>query len=128
MKALNYSRQREAIIHFLSGRKDHPTAEVIYGELKKDMPNLSLGTVYRNLNLLSNMGRIKKFSALDGSEHFDGNTKPHQHLICTVCGCVDDIDIGDTSFLDGQAAKSYGSTIDTHEIFFYGKCRRCIDK
>ena len=128
MKAHNYSHQREAIIHFLSTRKDHPTAEVIYSELKKDMPNLSLGTVYRNLNLLANMGRIKKFSALDGSEHFDGNAAPHQHLICTECGSVDDIDIGDTRFLNKQASENYGSEISEHEIFFYGKCVRCKDK
>ena len=62
MGTTKYSRQREAIIHFLKSRKDHPTAEVIYQHLKEDQPNLSLGTVYRNLNLLAEIGEIQKLS------------------------------------------------------------------
>ena len=79
MKALKFSRQRESIRECLKNRTDHPTADAVYVTISKDYPKISLGTVYRNLNLLADMGEIQRFSSGDGSEHFDYNTDP---LIC----------------------------------------------
>ena len=91
MATLNYSKQRQAILDLLQSRKDHPSAEVIYQTLRKSMPNLSAGTVYRNLKLLTELGQIKKLTGLDGVDHFDGTTSPHSHFICQCCGKVDDV-------------------------------------
>ena len=90
---LKYSKQREAIKSFLVGRYDHPTAETVYLGIKQEFPNISLGTVYRNLSLLSDIGEIQKLSTGIGPDRFDGNAAPHYHFICTRCGRVLDIDL-----------------------------------
>ena len=77
MATLKYSRQRESIKEFLMTRKDHPTADVVYENVKKIYPNISLGTVYRNLSLLSDLGEIQKLSSFGGADHFDGCVIPH---------------------------------------------------
>ena len=82
MSGLKYSKQRESIKLFLAERKDHPTADVIYLNIREQFPHISLGTVYRNLALLSELGEIKKLTTGDGADHFDGNVSPHQHVIC----------------------------------------------
>ena len=75
MATLKYSRQRESIKEFLRTRKDHPTADVVYENMKLIYPNISLGTVYRNLSLLADLGEIKKLSSFAGADHFDGRTE-----------------------------------------------------
>ena len=77
-----YSQQRENILLNLQGRKDHPTADMVYEGVKEIQPNISLGTVYRNLAFLSESGQIMKISAGVGPEHYDGNPNPHNHFIC----------------------------------------------
>ena len=89
--ALKYSRQREMIKDFLMGRRDHPTADMVYSNVKRQNPNISLGTVYRNLTLLADMGEIRRLRLGDGTDHFDGDTSPHYHFICNTCGCVQDL-------------------------------------
>ena len=71
MKDLKYSRQREAILDNLKSRVDHPTADMLFQSLRKDDPKISLGTVYRNLGLLAELGRINKISAQNGIERYD---------------------------------------------------------
>ena len=73
------SRQREAIRQCLTGRYDHPTAETVYMSIKDEFPNISLGTVYRNLSLLSDLGEIQKITVSGGPDRFDGNPAPHYH-------------------------------------------------
>ena len=84
MPALKYSRQREAIKSFLMTRKDHPTADVVYHSLRADFPNISLGTVYRNLTLLADLGEIARLRLGDGVDHFDADTSRHYHFISAV--------------------------------------------
>lgn len=93
MATVKYSRQREAIKNFLMSRKDHPTAEVVYEHVLKAFPNISLGTVYRNLSFLVDNGQAVKVPCEDGSVHFDGNVMPHYHFQCTECGAVIDLDL-----------------------------------
>ena len=88
MKTMKYSRQRESIKNFLSTRKDHPTADAVYMNIRKEYPNISLGTVYRNLSLLASVGEIQKISCGDGVDHFDPNADPHYHFVCRDCGAV----------------------------------------
>ena len=85
MKAQKHSRQRDAILNFLKTRKDHPTAEVVYTNVREIYPKISMGTVYRNLNLLASNGDILKISLEDDSAHFDGFTHPHCHFFCKKC-------------------------------------------
>ena len=90
---MNYSRQRESIKDFLSTRKDHPTADTIYMNIRKQFPNISLGTIYRNLNLLSDIGEITRLTTGDGCDHYDFNTAPHNHFVCTRCHSVLDLEM-----------------------------------
>ena len=91
MATLKYSRQRESIKACLMSRKDHPTADALYTSIREQFPNISLGTVYRNLNLLVELGEIRKLSCGDGTDHFDYDTSPHYHYVCRQCGRVMDI-------------------------------------
>ncbi len=131
MAALKYSRQREAIKAFLMTRKDHPTADVVYANVRQEFPNISLGTVYRNLSLLVDLGEIIKVPCRDGSEHFDATTQPHLHFSCLICGAVLDLEVEDESLLDKvnkEVSKNFDGRIEGNEIFFYGKCPNCVDK
>ena len=74
MPGLKYSRQRESIINCLKGRKDHPTADMIYASVREEYPKISLGTVYRNLSLLVDQGEILRFSCGEGQDHYDADT------------------------------------------------------
>ena len=121
---LKRSKQREAILRELCSRCDHPTADELYTQLRKTMPSISLGTVYRNLALLSNEGMIRKISC-GAADHFDGNPKPHYHFSCTNCGRVYDLDMPVHSELEAEAAEHTDFTIQTHALIFYGKCRNC---
>lgn len=130
MKTIKYSRQREAIVNFLKTRKDHPTAEVIYNNIKITYPNISLGTVYRNLNLLSETGEILKISLEDDSAHFDGFTHPHLHFFCKNCKCVTDIEPTneDMQAFMNITSKYFSGHIESHISVFYGICKECIDE
>lgn len=82
---MKYSRQRAAILSFLQSRRDHPTAETVYTSVKEAFPNISLGTVYRNLNQLAEAGMIAKHSfGVLNIDHFDFNTSPHYHFVCKI--------------------------------------------
>lgn len=124
---IKYSRQREAIRTFLESRVDHPTAEFVYSNIRKEYPNISLGTVYRNLNFLCEQGDAIRISCGDGFDHFDGNPKPHNHFACRKCGAVIDLDMDDISFINTLAAKNFNGQIDGHSAFFYGTCEKCIN-
>ena len=120
------SKQRESIMSFLSGRTDHPTAEFIYSHLREEMPNLSLGTVYRNLALLAELGEIQKISTGVGPDHFDGNPKPHNHFYCTDCGSIIDLEMENINYIDELAAKGFPGQLKGHVTYFYGKCPDCM--
>ena len=128
MAELRRSRQREAIKSFLMTRKDHPTADVVYQNVKKDYPEISLGTVYRNLTLLSDMGEILRLRLGDGIDHFDADTSNHHHFICTRCGSVIDLTMDHLSEVDDIAQKCFEGTIQGHVIYFYGICNKCSEK
>ncbi len=125
MATTKYSRQREAILHFLKSRKDHPTAEVIYQNLRLEHPNLSLGTVYRNLTKLSNDGTILKISAGDTSDHFDGDTSPHGHFFCKYCQRITDLTIRTFTPDSVMDENNFQGKIESSQILFYGQCEEC---
>ncbi len=90
---MKYSKQREIILDFVKTNLVHPSANYVYANLKKEHPNLSLGTVYRNLNKLSEHGLIQKIEVADAPDRFDGNVTPHFHAICVKCGQMYDFEL-----------------------------------
>ena len=127
MAALKYSRQREAIKEFLLSRTDHPTADTVYRHMREIYPNISLGTVYRNLSLLSEIGEVQKINAGDGVDRFDGNLAPHYHVICTKCHRVTDLNMACADRLETEASCCYNGKILGHSTYFYGICSECIN-
>ena len=128
MSEIKFSRQREAIQKELCGRKDHPTAEDLYAKIRVEHPNISLGTVYRNLHQLAENGKVLCI-AMEGSPvRFDGNPMPHYHLACTACGRVMDVQMSVMQELDSGAAAATGGEIHTHSVLFTGLCADCISK
>ena len=123
--ALKHSKQRDSIKEFLEGRKDHPTADIVYMNVRKSFPNISLGTVYRNLTLLADIGEITRIRVGDGIDHFDPVTTPHYHFICQDCGSVMDIDPEYMTFLTKLADGCFNGQINGHSTYFYGKCEKC---
>lgn len=128
MAAMKYSRQREAILLYLRSTTSHPTAEKVYRTIQKEFPKISLGTVYRNLNLLAEKGEILRFNCGDGVEHFDATTEPHNHFICRKCQCVLDLEMDSLDRVDREAEKNFSGEIEGHVVYFYGTCNQCLLK
>ena len=122
---LKHSKQRETIKEFLSTRKDHPTADVVYTNVRKSFPNISLGTVYRNLTLLADIGEITRLRVGDGADRFDFDTSPHYHFVCSDCGRVSDFDFPFMERMTQAARESFKGEIDGHITYFYGRCENC---
>lgn len=122
-----YSRQREAIAADVAGRKDHPCADDVYESTRKLFPNISLGTVYRNLKGLTDEGKIISFT-VDGKEHFDGDTSNHCHFICRECRRIIDIFEPDFSPYTDRIEGDTGLKIDYTQIVLFGRCKACLNK
>ncbi len=122
---LKHSKQRDSIKEFLIGRKDHPTADMVYMGVRQSFPNISLGTVYRNLTLLADIGEIARIRVGDGVDHFDADTSPHYHFICNECGSVSDLEMENMDALTETAGKNFGGMIEGHVTYFYGRCEKC---
>ena len=124
MKSTRYSMQREFILKNVLLRKDHPTAEKIYEDVREAIPNISLGTVYRNLNLLAEEGKILKVD-VKGKSIFDSTIKSHAHIRCEKCKNVFDIDVN----LDMMNfSEKNGNLILGAEVNFFGICKNCNQK
>ena len=119
----NFSRQREEIIRVLRSTDTHPTAAWVYSKVKEAIPNISLGTVYRNLAALSVSGEILSLSVGDGFEHFDGNAAPHAHLHCRSCGKIFDAPVHGDALAD--IARANGFEPETSIYIEYGVCEKC---
>lgn len=128
MATLKYSRQRESIKEYLRNTLEHPTADSVYMHVKKEYPNISLGTVYRNLNLLAELGEVVKITAPDGADRFDGNPQPHYHFFCNACGRVLDLDMESIDHINEIAGKNFDGCIEAHVTTFFGRCGDCIKK
>ena len=129
MKTLKYSRQRESIKACLMGRRDHPTADALYTSIREQFPNISLGTVYRNLSLLSDIGEIRKLTNFGSADRYDGRVAPHSHFMCTRCNRVIDMQSDSLNGILEQAAAEFihGKVFDV-DASFYGICKECLKK
>lgn len=128
MATMKYSRQRESIRDFVRNCQDHPTADMVYAGIREEFPNISLGTVYRNLSLLVELGEITKISTDSGPDRFDCNTEPHSHFICSQCQCITDLHLPDADLLEKIAAENFDGEIIGHVTTFYGICKDCLKK
>lgn len=123
MPVVRKSKKRDAIYEVLCSTKTHPTAEWIYTKLKPEIPDLSLGTVYRNLSRFKEEGSAICVATVNGQERFDGNTEAHAHFICQCCGSVEDL----PKMPDVKYPQVAGE-IKTCQLNFYGLCLKCKDK
>ena len=121
-------RKRDAILAYLQSTDAHPSAETVYAGLKSTMPDISLGTVYRNLALFKEQGTIQSLGTVNGVERFDGDTSPHVHFVCTHCDTVQDMERNpNLSDLRAAAEHDLGSQIQGCQVTFTGLCRNCIE-
>ena len=128
MKTTKYCRQREAILANLRNRYDHPTADMIYTDLRKDFPTISLGTEYLILSKLVADGTIIKVECGDSVDHFDGNPLPHYHFICKSCNQLSDLELINLDFINELADKVFPGKIDGSATYFYGTCKKCLNQ
>lgn len=122
-----HSKKRDAILGCLSGTTSHPSAEWVYAQLKPQIPDLSLATVYRNIKLFCEEGALQSVGVINGLERYDANTAPHVHFVCTACGAVLDVpqlEIPDT--LAAQAAAQLGGEVHSSQLSFRGVCKNCV--
>lgn len=119
------SKQRTIILMVLKSANHHPTADWIYEQARKIIPNISLGTVYRNLKLLKEEGVILELDFAGTVSRFDGNTKDHQHFRCEQCGQVFDVDEPLQKGIDKKVAKQIGGQVFNHLLEFRGVCKDC---
>jgi len=122
------TRQKKIILDILRSVKTHPTAEWIYQEARQQIPGLSLGTVYRNLNLLRDNGEIMELNYGSSQSHFDGTAANHYHFQCRECGGVYDLDLPLIKNIETKASGINGHQIDGHRLEFYGICAACLDR
>ena len=122
-------RKRDAILQYLRSTDVHPSAETVYENLKPQIPDLSLATVYRNLALFKKEGLVMSVSTVSGVERFDGNTTPHVHFVCNDCDAV--VDLHQMSLPDSltsDAEGCFGGKVTDCHLLFTGTCRNCIKK
>ncbi len=125
---MRMTRQRQVILEVLRKHNTHPTADEIYAMVRRRLPRISLGTVYRNLEILSDLGEIQTLELSGHQKRFDGNPNKHYHIRCVGCGRVDDVPLAPMAQLENQL---YGSTVYTiigHRLEFTGLCPECSRK
>jgi Fur family transcriptional regulator, peroxide stress response regulator len=119
------SRQRDRILQIVKETNTHPTADWVYRNLKKEIPGLSLGTVYRNLNVLLEQGLIQKLPFDNTFDRFEGNVAPHYHLICEKCNTVEDFEMTVSININKQVEQKSSFKINRHRTDFFGICKKC---
>lgn len=125
---MHYSRQRACILEAVQHSGDHPTAEAVYRLVKPVLPAIGLATVYRNLRTLAEAGQIRRVTAPDGVDRFDGRLQAHDHLICETCGRVVDVDLDFSPDLLRQVRAQTPLTVTGCRLELRGLCPGCAGK
>lgn len=124
-----HSGKRDAILRAIQGTKSHPSARQIHESLKAAVPGLSLGTVYRNIDIFLQEGAVVSVGVVDGEERFDGRVDSHPHFICERCGAVRDLGEAIQSEINTKLSIDIpGCTVDRQKVVFYGVCTDCTVK
>ena len=122
------TRQREAILRYLRKATSHPTADSIYEGVKKEIPNISKGTVYRNLKVLQESGQIAELHLTGNTSRYEGRKEKHYHFRCESCDKVYDLDQPVDISLDERLSRKTGLLVTGHQLEYYGLCTDCQNK
>jgi Fur family transcriptional regulator, peroxide stress response regulator len=122
------SAQRERILALLRSTDAHPTANWLFGKLKKEFPNLSIGTIYRNIGILVQQGLIGRIAFGSTFDRLDANVTEHYHFICETCGAIIDLKLPVERGLNRQVPAAEGYEVRRHTVEFYGQCPKCAGK
>jgi Fur family ferric uptake transcriptional regulator len=124
-KRLRISKQRSEILRTLRDLDGHPTADEVYQAVRRKLPHISLGTIYRNLEILSSSGQIKKVQLAGSQMRFDNRTEEHAHIRCLQCGRVDDLPVDPLRPCEDDIQRKSGYQVIGHCIEFVGICPAC---
>jgi len=119
------SKQRDTILRVVKNSKDHPRADWVYDEVRREIPNISMGTVYRNLKTLAKSGDIRQLELADGTSRFDGNTDSHYHFRCEKCGHIFDLEEPVDQSIGERVAKNTGFKVYRQRMELIGLCNAC---
>jgi len=123
---MRMTKQRRAILDVLQNTRSHPSADWVFGQIRKKLPRVSLATVYRNLHQLAEAGLIQELSVGGGRSRFDWETSLHYHVRCVDCGRIDDLDLPSWDGLEKAARQQTGFDLITHHVEFLGHCPDCV--
>ena len=126
-KVLKSSRQRDLILKILRSTHSHPTADWIYDQARIEMSNISKGTVYRNLKILKDEGKIRELSISRGVFRYDGDVRNHYHIQCLGCGRVDNLPHSFPQICCEEIGKATGYQVHSHKLEITGICSKCQD-
>ena len=119
------SKQRDTILRAIINSKDHPRADRVYEQVRQEIPNISMGTVYRNLNSLARSGDIRQLDIADGTSRFDGNIEDHYHFRCEQCGHIFDLDEPVDRSISETVARNTGFRVYRQRMELIGLCNAC---
>ena len=122
---LKHSKQRDTILRILKGTSTHPTADWIYEHARKEIPNISFATVYRNLKVLKDSGELLELDLGEGPSHYNGYINDHYHLRCEKCGRILDLEEPVDKAIDKRITRKTGHKITHHVLEFRGICKDC---
>ena len=128
MKVRRNTIQKDLVLRAVNEMKRHATTEEVYEFIKKEHPTIGKGTVYRNLGILVEEGKIRKVEVPDGPDRFDFTLKDHYHVRCIKCGDVSDVDMDEVKDLTEKINTVHGIKFLSHDIFFKGICSLCLEK
>ncbi len=124
----NRTRQRERLLELLLSADSHPTAAELFDALLPQFPQLSIGTVYRNLEVLVSEGLIEEVESAGPAVRYDGNTHPHHHFVCDGCGSIRDVELTEPRGLRKRLEDTHGLRAERIRIGFHGLCEECSDR
>lgn len=125
IKGYRLTKQRLAVLKAVQATKSHPDANWIYEKVRKEIPHVSLGTIYRTLGILKEAGLLRELDYGSSLSHYDARTESHAHIVCTNCGRIDDLPLSLRGKLEEQASRVTDYLITDHRLEFYGLCPDC---
>jgi len=123
--SLRMTRQRQMILQELQRGPGHPTADELFARVRRRLPRTSLGTVYRNLDTLADLGVIRKVESGGAQRRFDARVDDHYHVRCAVCGRVEDVAVRPSPGVERALQPVTNYEITGHRLEFVGRCPRC---
>lgn len=122
------SRQRDKIFQVLRSTTSHPTAEWVHEHVREQIPRVSLGTIYRNLHILTAQGKIRELDFGEGIRRYDATVDQHYHFVCERCGTVKDLSVAPQNDIHDRVRDIVRGVIKSHRLDFFGVCFDCLAK